>query len=107
VIRKIDDGKTLKSPARSIISAVGTITIDERGHIKSFDAVSERIFGYTQEQVAGKNVSVLMPLPYREEHNEYLARYHREGNPRVIGQGREVVGRHRDGHDFPVWLAVN
>lgn len=97
--------KTLKAVTRSVISAVGTITIDEQGLIRSFDAVSERIFGYTQEQVAGQNVSILMPLPYRAEHEEYLGRYLRDGAPRVIGQGREVVGRRKDGSTFPlaVW----
>ncbi|WP_051304688.1 PAS domain S-box protein [Chitinilyticum litopenaei] len=93
--------------ARSSISAVGILTIDEQGCIRSFDAVSERIFGYTQEEVCGQNVTMLMPSPYRDEHDGYLARYREEGAPRIIGQGREVLGRHKAGHDFPIWLAVN
>ncbi|SCK25555.1 PAS domain S-box protein [Vogesella sp. LIG4] len=97
----------MKAATRSIVSAVGTISIDEQGQIRSFDAVSERIFGYSQQQVLGQNVALLMPQPYCREHDGYLARYLREGGPRVIGQGREVLGRHRDGHDFPMWLAVN
>ncbi|XZG71003.1 PAS domain S-box protein [Chitinibacteraceae bacterium HSL-7] len=97
----------VKSPGRSSVSAVGTITIDEQGQIRSFDAVSERIFGYTQAEVDGRNVSMLMPAPYQEEHDGYLKRFRDEGAPRIIGQGREVVGRHKNGTDFPVWLAVN
>ncbi|WP_348944260.1 PAS domain S-box protein [Chitinibacter sp. FCG-7] len=92
---------------RSSISAVGTITIDEQGLICSFDAVSERIFGYTQADVLGRNIAMLMPAPYQGEHDQYLSRYRQEGAPRIIGQGREVMGQHRDGHSFPIWLAVN
>ncbi|PHV11887.1 PAS domain S-box protein [Chitinimonas sp. BJB300] len=91
----------------STISTVGTITIDELGKVRSFDAVSERIFGYSKSDVVGKNVSMLMPEPYHSEHDEYLARFAKAGDPRVIGKGREVIGRRRDGSNFPIWLAVN
>lgn len=91
----------------SMVSAVGLITIDEHGVIRSFDAVSERIFGYSQADMIGQNVNILMPSPYQHEHDHYLSRYLAEGAPKVIGRGREVVGKHRDGHNFPVWLAVN
>ncbi|WP_410497784.1 PAS domain S-box protein [Chitinibacter sp. S2-10] len=97
----------MKTTPRSSISAVGTITIDEHGLICSFDAVSERIFGYAQADVLSRNVSMLMPAPYQSEHDQYLGRYRQEGAPRIIGQGREVMGQHRDGHSFPIWLAVN
>ncbi|HEU5458199.1 MAG TPA: PAS domain S-box protein [Terracidiphilus sp.] len=89
------------------VSSVGTVTIDEKGNIHSFDAVSERLFGYTQAEVVGRNVSLLMPEPYRSEHDRYLDRYRNEGGPRVIGKGREVTGERKDGSIFPVWLAVN
>lgn len=92
---------------RSTISAVGIIAIDEFGLIRSFDAVSERIFGYQEADILGKNVAMLMPMPYTGEHDEYLARYLRAGAPRVIGKGREVVGLHSNGQQFPIWLAVN
>lgn len=97
----------MKLTTRSSISAVGIIAIDEYGLIRSFDAVSERIFGYREADLLGKNVSTLMPMPYTGEHDEYLARYLREGAPRVIGMGREVVGLHSNGDKFPIWLAVN
>lgn len=94
-------------PPAGIISSVGTVTIDEAGIIESFDAVSERLFGYRQGEVQGQNVSRLMPEPYRSEHDQYLVRYRQEGSPRIIGKGREVTGLKRDGTRFPMWLAVN
>ncbi|HEU5350881.1 MAG TPA: PAS domain S-box protein [Terracidiphilus sp.] len=90
-----------------IIRSVGTVTIDEAGSIHSFDPVSERLFGYAQSEVIGRNVSMLMPEPYRGEHDRYLARYRSGGDPRVIGKGCEAAGQRKDGSVFPVWLAVN
>jgi two-component system sensor kinase FixL len=91
----------------TIESAVdGIIVIDARGIIESFNPAAERLFGYTRADVLGRNVSMLMPSPYREEHDAYLARYLNEGSPRVIGIGREVVGQRKDGTTFPLHLAV-
>jgi two-component system sensor kinase FixL len=93
---------------RSIIeSAVdGIILIDAQGRIESFNPAAERLFGYTEREVIGRNVSMLMPPPYRDEHDGYIRRYLEEGSPRIIGIGREVQGLKRDGTLFPLHLSV-
>lgn len=87
-------------------AAEGIITIDETGAIESFNRAAERIFGYTAQEVLGRNVSVLMPSPDRERHDGYLRRYVRTGDRHIIGIGREVLGRRKDGAVFPMDLAV-
>jgi two-component system sensor kinase FixL len=84
----------------------GIITIDERGIVHSFNPAAERIFGYRAAEVIGRNISMLMPSPDRERHDGYLARYLQTGEKRIIGIGREVVGRRSDGSTFPMDLAV-
>jgi two-component system sensor kinase FixL len=93
---------------RSVIdSAVdGIIVIDSDGRIEAFNPGAERLFGWTARDVQGQNVNVLMPAPYREEHDAHLARYLRTGERRMIGIGREVTGHRRDGTTFPMHLSV-
>jgi two-component system, LuxR family, sensor kinase FixL len=82
------------------------VVIDERGIMSSFSATAERLFGWTADEAIGRNVSMLMPSPYQEEHDGYLHRYLTTGERRIIGIGRVVVGMRKDGATFPMELSV-
>ncbi|HVJ53972.1 MAG TPA: PAS domain S-box protein [Aliidongia sp.] len=93
---------------RSILETVpdALILIDESGSVESFSPAAERLFGWSSDEVRGRNINMLMPQPYREQHDGYLARYRETGERRIIGIGRIVVGLRRDGSTFPMELAV-
>ncbi len=84
----------------------GIATIDTKGVLISVNPALERLFGYSQSELVGQNVRMIMPEPYRSQHDTYLERYLETGEPRIIGAGRELVGRRKDGTVFPVRLSV-
>ena len=93
---------------RAILEAAveGIITIDERGIVDSINPAACRIFGYAPEEVVGQNVSMLMPMPDRVRHDDYIANYLRTGQAKIIGIGREVVGQRKDRTLFPMDLSI-
>ncbi len=93
---------------QSILDTVpdATVLIDASGIMQSFNTSAVRQFGYSVEEAVGQNVSMLMPTPYREQHDGYLNRYLTTGEKRIIGVDRVVVGRRKDGSTFPMKLAV-
>ena len=80
----------------------GAILIDSRGRVLMFNPACEKLFGYSANEVIGKNVKILMPEPYRHEHDGYIANYLDTRKPKIIGIGREVVGLRADGSTFPM-----
>ncbi len=93
---------------QSILATVpdAMIVIDERGVMQSFSATAERLFGWRADDAIGRNVSLLMPSPYRQAHDGYVGRYLDTGERRIIGIGRVVVGERKDGSTFPMELSV-
>ena len=104
--------KASETRLRSLIATVldtvvdGLITIDRNGIIQSFNKACVSLFGYTPDEVVGHNVRILMPEPYHSEHDNYISAYLATNVPKIIGIGREVMGRRKDGSTFPMELAV-
>ena len=107
-LRSMQRIATMQDSLAAILDNVfeAIITISEAGLVRSYNQAAERIFGYTAEEVRGRNIRMLMPSPYAEEHDGYLERYVRERTPHIIGTGRKVRGRRKNGEVFPMRLAV-
>ena len=101
--------KEHESRLRSVVetAADGIITINGRGLIQSFNSAAEEIFGWTQEEIIGKPINLLMNADAAAHHDEYLEAFLRTGKARIIGSGREVTARRKDGSDFPLYIAVS
>lgn len=106
--RQAQKARSRQAHLQSILETVpeAMVVIDERGLMQSFSTAAERLFGWTAQEAVGRNVSILMPDPYRHEHDQYLDRYKETGERRIIGIGRIVVGQRKDGSTFPMALAV-
>jgi two-component system sensor kinase FixL len=106
--RESRDAAARQAHLQSILDALpdAMVVIDERGVMRSFSAAAAQLFGWTSEEAIGRNVSILMPSPDRDDHDGYIARYLRTGDRRIIGLGRVVVGQRKDGSTFPMELAV-
>lgn len=93
---------------RSVLDTMADalITIDQHGIVQEFNLAAEHIFGYRTDEVVGKNVNLLMPEPYRSEHDAHIANYLKSGKARFIGVRREIVARRSNGEIFPIELAI-
>ena len=100
-----ESGERLRAILDAAVDAI--VTIEESGAIESINHAAERVFGYTRDELIGRNVSLLMPSPYREEHDRYIAHYLDTGEARIIGIGREVEAQRKDGSVFPADIAVS
>jgi two-component system sensor kinase FixL len=99
-------GSTTAFDALMQAAADAIIIIDDAGRILRFNPGAERIFGYIEAEVSGRNVAILMPEPHRSQHDEYIGRYRRTGKAEIIGRGREETGLRKDGREFPMLLSV-
>lgn len=112
ILERKQAGKSLEiseTRLRSILENVldGIITINEQGIINSFNPSAEKIFGYDKKETIGQNIKILMPEPYHSEHDKYISNYMDTNDYQIIGIGREVIGKHKDGSTFPIDLSVS
>jgi PAS domain S-box-containing protein len=115
IIRDITERKLAEQALRETAARLRTLTetavdgailIDARGVVLIFNPACEKLFGYSADEVIGENVKMLMPQPYRHEHDRYITNYRDTRDPKIIGSGREVIGLRKDGSTFPMDLSV-
>jgi len=104
-VREREAAEQIRMLVNTIVD--GIIVIDSRGRIQTFNPAAVTLFGYTQDEVEGKNIKMLMPEPYSQEHDGYLHNYLTTGDKKIIGIGREVTGKRKDDSTFPMDLAVS
>lgn len=102
---KSDNANRLKAIIDTAVD--GIITIDTRGNIETINPAVTRLFGYVKEEMIGKNIKMLMPEPDKSQHDRYLEKYEQTGKANIIGKGREVVGKRKDGTTFPFLLSIS
>jgi diguanylate cyclase (GGDEF)-like protein/PAS domain S-box-containing protein len=100
----IHNAERLRAVLDNVLESI--ITIDQHGIVQSVNPSTEQIFGYPPDEIIGQNVKMLMPEPHRSAHDQYLANYHSTRSAKIIGTGREVEGRYKDGTIFPLELTV-
>lgn len=100
----IASGERLRGVMETAVNAI--VIISERGIMETINPATSRIFGYTEKELIGRNVSMLMPSPYREHHDGYLGHYLKTGEKKIIGIGREALAQRKDGSVFPIELSV-
>ncbi len=107
--QRVQESAEAEERMRSVVDHVadGIITIDDLGTVTTFNPAAERIFGYAAQESIGQNIKMVMPEPFHSQHDGYLANYVRTGQAKIIGIGREVVGRRKDGSTFPMDLAIS
>lgn len=101
----MESAKLLKAIIEN--SNEGIITIDENGIVESINPGALKLFGYSSTEVIGNNISMLMPEPYRSQHDHYIQRYLNTGKKQIIGIGRDILGQKKDGRTFPIYLSVS
>ncbi len=100
--------KSMNRKLNAVINTVidGVILIDENGIVKTFNPAAAQLFGYRPDEVIGQNVKMLMPQSYAQNHDQFLTNYKKTGQAKIIGIGREVAGRKKNGDEFPIELSV-
>ena len=101
---EVNGGSLFSALIRTAVD--GIMVIDEAGLIQVYNQACVRLFQYSEDEVIGRNVKMLMPSPYRDNHDAYLNRYRETGEARIVGIGREVAGQRKDGTTFPMYLSV-
>lgn len=108
IMRDVTEQRRAEAWVRSLIDTTqdAVMSIDRQGRIAMFNPAAERIFGYQREEVIGQKVNMLMPEPYTSEHDGYIERYERTGEPHAIGRIRTVTAKRKNGETFPIELSV-